>query len=219
MSSSSGPDGSRTRVDPELLRFTGRIAGFGSTSGVRIVVGSWTSSPWGGFADVMVEQADGHRVLLAPDERVADLLQQTYVFDEIVIGDLQVIIDGDQWTVSARGLTVILTIGDRVGLGWLLRLLPRAVSTSPRWLTMINPIARLIMKGVQTRGTARSGRIEYYGAYDLCRIAAAQGTWRDLDLGRLAPVDPPVRFGFGSSPRRPSVTDLVTTIRLPHPPE
>ena len=38
-----------------------------------------------------------------------------------------------------------------------LRLLPRALSTSPRWLTMINPIAGLIMKGVQTRGTARSG--------------------------------------------------------------
>ena len=218
MSSRSGQDSSRTRVDPELLRFTGRIAGLGSTSGVRIVVGSWSSSPWGGFADVMVEEPGGHRVLLAPDDRVSDLLQRTYVFDEVVIGDVQVIIDHDHWAVSAPGLTVTLTVGGRVGLGRLLRLLPRAVSTSPRWLTMINPIAGLIMKGVQTRGTARGGRTEYYGAYDLRRITAAQGAWRDLDLGRLAPVDPPVRFGFGSSPRQPSVTDLVTTIRLPRTP-
>ena len=218
MSSRSGRDSFRRQIDSGLLRFTGQIAGLGSTSGVRIVVGCWSSSPWGGFTDVMVEQADGHRVLLAPDDRVADLLLQTYVFDEIVIGDVRVIIDGDHWTVSAPRLMVTVTVGDRVGLGWLLRLLPRAVSTSPRWLTMINPIAGLIMKGVQTRGTARGGRTEYYGAYDLRRITAAQGTWRDVDLGRLAPVDPPVRFGFGSSPRRPSVTDLVTTIRLPPTP-
>jgi hypothetical protein len=218
VSNSSGQEGSRSRVSSELLRFTGRIAGLGSTSGVRIVVGSWSSSPWGGFADVMVEQADGHRVLLAPDDRVADLLQLTYLFDELVLGDVQVIIDDDHWTVSAPRLRLTATVGGRVGLGWLLRMLPRAVSTSPRWLTMINPIARLIMKGVQTRGTARGGRTEYYGAYDLRRITSAQGTWRDLDLGQLAPVDPPVRFGFGSSPRQPSVTDLVTTIRLPRTP-
>ena len=31
--------------------------------------------------------------------------------------------------------------------------------------------------------------------------------------GTLAAVEPPVRFGFGSTPRRPVVTSLVTTIR------
>ena len=51
-------------------RFSGRIAGVGSASGVRIVVGRWDDSPWGAFADVMVEDAAGHRVLLAPSERV-----------------------------------------------------------------------------------------------------------------------------------------------------
>ena len=39
--------------------FTGRILGVGTTSGVRLVVGVWDTSPLGGFADVMVEQADG----------------------------------------------------------------------------------------------------------------------------------------------------------------
>ena len=218
MSNKSGEQSSRRRVDTETLRFEGRIAGLGSTSGVRVVVGCWSSSPWGSFADVMVEQPGGHRVLLAPGDQVADLLQQTYVFDEIVIGEVAVSTDGDDWTVSAPGLAVIFTVGDRAGLGRMLRLLPRSVSTSPRWLTMINPVAALIMRGVQTRGTARGGRTEYYGAYDLRRIAAAQGIWRGVDLGRLAPVDPPVRFGFGSSPRQPSVTDLVTTIRRPRTP-
>ena len=63
-------------------RFRGRIAGVGSTSGVRVVVGWWHESPFGPFADAMVERADGHRILLAPTEQVRDLVATTYVFDE-----------------------------------------------------------------------------------------------------------------------------------------
>ena len=34
--------------------FTGHIAGFGTGSGVRFVVGTWAQSPFGAFTDVMV---------------------------------------------------------------------------------------------------------------------------------------------------------------------
>jgi hypothetical protein len=64
-------------------RFRGRIAGAGSTSGVRVVVGWWHESPFGEFADAMVERADGHRLLLAPTDEVAALVSGTYVFDEV----------------------------------------------------------------------------------------------------------------------------------------
>ena len=47
-------------------RFSGAIAGTGSTSGVRVVVGHWHDTPLGAFSDAMVETAAGHRVLLAP---------------------------------------------------------------------------------------------------------------------------------------------------------
>jgi hypothetical protein len=40
-------------------RFEGQIAGLGSTSGMRVVVGHWARSPFGAFADAMVERADG----------------------------------------------------------------------------------------------------------------------------------------------------------------
>ena len=36
----------------DRLVFTGHIAGFGTGSGVRMVVGSWRESPFGRFADV-----------------------------------------------------------------------------------------------------------------------------------------------------------------------
>ena len=52
-------------------RFEGHITGVGSASGVRVVVGHWPISPFGAFADVMVETPTGHRVLLAPSTEVA----------------------------------------------------------------------------------------------------------------------------------------------------
>jgi len=65
---------------------------------------------------------------------------------------------------------------------------------------------------VRTRGTAGGGRREFYGATDAHRIVSAAGTWLGVDLGTLAPVAPEPGFGFGSTPRAPSVTAVVTTI-------
>ncbi|MGH3867621.1 MAG: hypothetical protein ACRDQ4_16090 [Pseudonocardiaceae bacterium] len=103
------------------LRFEGWIAGLGTTAGLRVVIGRWTSSPWGPFTDVMVEQPDGHRVLLAPQPAVAEFIAGTYQFDDV------------------------RTVG--------------------------------------------------------------------VDQGSLAPVTPPVRFGFGSTPPAPSLVRVITLIR------
>jgi hypothetical protein len=199
-------------VSPEQ-RFEGQIAGLGSTSGVRVVVGWWRHSPLGEFADVMVEDAGGHRVLLAPDGRVAELLEQTYDFDEVVTGPVQVFSRGRTTRVHSRGLDLGFTVGRRTVLGGLLQFVPRRLATSARWLTLIDPVARMILTGVRTKGSARSGSTEFYGAYGLRRIDSLFGTWRGRDLGTLARVEPPVHFGFGSTPRQPMVTDLVTIIR------
>ena len=193
--------------------FEGQIAGVGSTSGVRVVLGWWRRTAWGEFADVMVEEPGGHRVLLAPDRRVAELLEQTYAFDEVVTGPVRVVALGRALRVHGRDLDLGITVGGPTLLGGLLALQPRRLATSPRWLTMIDPAARMIMKGVRTKGTAGAGRTEFYGAYGLRRVDCVFGSWRGTELGTLAPVEPPVRFGFGSTPRQPVVTSLVTTIR------
>ncbi|MGI8523929.1 MAG: hypothetical protein ACR2K3_11575, partial [Nocardioides sp.] len=65
------------------LRFGGAIAGLGSESGVRIVIGSWHTTPYGAFNDVMLCEPDGRRVLLAPDAQVADFITSTYLFDRL----------------------------------------------------------------------------------------------------------------------------------------
>ncbi|WP_207210389.1 hypothetical protein [Nocardioides zhouii] len=103
-------------------------------------------------------------------------------------------------------------VGGRTPLGSLLDLVPARVATSPAWCSAIDPVARVVLRGVRTRGTAGNDRGEWYGATAMVAVSAIEGEWRGTDLGRLAPVEPPCRFGFSSTPKRPSVTSVVTTI-------
>jgi hypothetical protein len=192
-------------------RFSGRIAGVGTASGVRVVVGRWDASPLGEFADVMLAQADRLRVLLAPSEEVAEFVAATYTFDRVEIGPVGV--TGERsWLVAAPGLALRLELGRRLPLGHALRVVPRRLATAPAWAALTDPVARVVLRGVRTRGTAGNGRREYYGATDLHAVDAVEGSWQGVPLGALAPVEPEPGFGFGSTPRKPSVTSLVTTV-------
>jgi hypothetical protein len=198
--------------------FRGAIAGIGTESGVRLVVGRWQESPYGAFSDVMLAEPDGTRLLLAPDDQVAGYVSATYRFDEVEVGAVEVSVDGSgppwTWRVGAPGLELAFRVGSRTPLGGLLRLLPTPVATAPAFTLLTDPVARLALRGVRTRGTAGGGRREHYGATDLHPVLEAAGTWRGLRLGALRPVVPEPGFGFGSTPPRPSVTSVVTTVLL-----
>jgi hypothetical protein len=194
--------------------FTGRIMGVGTTSGVRIVVGVWDTSPLSSFADVMVEQADGHRLLLAPSQEVADFVTGTYTFDETRIEPIKVDRQerGTRVEVVTSSLALSATLGRRTAVGWLLRGIPHGVAASPLLSTATDPVARVVLRGVRTRGSAGQGRREYYGATDIRAVTSVSARLDGADLGTLTAVDPPARFGFSSTPRRPSLTEVVTTI-------
>ena len=230
-----------------VLRFHGRIAGWGTASGTRVVVGRWDASPFGAFADVMVERPDGERVLLAPSRDVADLVAATYRFDRVehvrvavadeptaatvATRDATDATDVEPgagpgtvagaaagrgrlpgWRVAAGPLGARVAFGRRTPIGCVLRAAPSGLATSRHLTALTDPVARVMLRGVRTRGSAGPGRAEHYGATDVHALVAAETTWDGAPLGDLRDVDPPVRFGFGSTPRRPSVTDVVTTI-------
>jgi hypothetical protein len=195
------------------LRFDGWIAGMGTAAGLRVVIGHWTSSPLGPFTDLMVEQPDGHRVLLAPTPAVATFVAETYRFDEVRTVGLSVGVNGRRWQITAPPAEVTFEVGVRPMLGVLLRTVPRRVATSPRWIAAVDFLARRVLPGVRTRGSAGDGREELYAALDLRRIADARVVWGGVDQGGLAPVTPPVRFGFGSTPLTPSLVRVITLIR------
>ncbi|MEG9226719.1 hypothetical protein [Aeromicrobium sp. Sec7.5] len=190
-------------------RFDGHIVGLGTTSGTRVVVGIWDRSPHGRFADAMVERPDGHRILLAPDPWVADLVSTTYTFDDVRIVPVSV----DGWSIAAGPLRARWSPGARVPVGYLLRCVPRAVGHRETWARFCDPIARRVMPGVRTHGTAGNGRTEWYAASDAWRVTESTVSWDGHDLGPLAPVDPPVRFGFASAPREPTLSQVTSFIR------
>jgi hypothetical protein len=197
------------------LRFSGRIAGFGTASGTRLVLGLWQTSPFGGFADVMMEDAPGHRTLFAPRPDVAAFIARTYAFDEVrVVPVTWRRIEGGL-SLDAGPLSARLRIGPVSPLGRLLRAVPPALATTPRWLQLLDPVARTLMPGVRTAGTAGGGRREFYGVTVARSIVWAAASLDGTDLGAFAALDPPVRFGFGSAPPTPHLVDVVTTIRLP----
>lgn len=162
----------------------------------------------------MVEQADGHRILLAPTVDVADYVTSTYSFDETRVEPVTASVEGSGalWRVASPSLHISFSVGGRLPLGMLLRLVPGAVATHPLWCRAVAPVAALLVPGVRTVGTALAGRREFYGATDLRRITSVSGTLDGGPLGDLAPIDPPCRFGFSSTPPWPSVTTVTTTI-------
>ncbi|MGF9646858.1 hypothetical protein AAIH32_02735 [Pseudarthrobacter oxydans] len=192
--------------------FDGHIAGIGTSSGLRAVVGMWQHSPFGSFADVMVQQASGHRLLLAPCQDVAGFISTTYSFDEVQVLDMSAELDGHRLTVSAGPLAIRADVGGRTLLGTALRAVPRRLAVHPRWLSSVSPLAALAAPGARTFGTAGNGRLEYYGVSDLHHVTSATVTWEGADAGSLAPIRPAVTFGFSSVPPRPSLARVRTTV-------
>jgi hypothetical protein len=198
----------------DRLRFDGWILGIGTTSGTRLVVGHWPRSPFGPLSDVMVQRADGHRLLLAPSPAAADFIAGTYTFDEVRLVDVTVARPDDvTWTVAAGPLDLRLRTGGRPPLGRLLRAVPAPLARAPVWVGLLDRPARLLT-GLRTTGSAGNGRTEWYGVQDLHTVTDAQARWAGEPLGTLTPVRPPVTFGFGSVPPDPGVVRVTTTVRV-----
>jgi len=193
-------------------RFDGEIAAFGTTTGHRVVIGRWPVSPFGPISDVMLETPDGTRLLIAPSAEVARFIASTYCFDAVQVEPVTVIRHPGELTVVTGQLRASLTVGRRGRLGLLLRAVPRPVATAPVWAALVDPLVQLMLPGVRTRGSARAGQREWYGAWDLHLLTAVTARWQGTDLGAMADVFPPVRFGFGSAPRQPSLVRLTTTV-------
>ncbi|ASE11681.1 hypothetical protein ACUW97_001398 [Kocuria rhizophila] len=200
-------------------RFTGHIAGVGTSGGTRLVLGCWDRTPQGPFADVMVAHPDGRRELLAPNDWVAGFVSDTYTFDTVTRVPVNVHRTGfsraSRWTVTAGPLTWQFSVGPRSPLGYLLQSVPRPLGTSLPFAHLSDPVARRVMPGVRTLGTAGNDRTEWYSAYDLHAITFSRTAWDGRDLGTLTDMTPPPDFGFSSTPRRPSLTALTSTVRVP----
>ena len=99
--------------------------------------------------------------------------------------------DGNKkWMVSTDELALTFELGRRPALGVLLLAQPRSLARARWWATVQDPIARVVMDGVRTRGTAGGGRREWYSAQDMQRIKSVSARFDGVDLGDIRPVTP-----------------------------
>ena len=194
-----------------MLKFDGAIAGMGTASGTRIVVGMWPLSPFGPVTDVMLERPDGHRILLAPTDEFADFLRAEYRFDEVRVEPVLRMRDGRKRMIATDDPALTFEVGGRSALGVLLLAVPRTLARSRWWASAVNPIARST-KGVRTRGRTAAGRREWYCALDMQHVTSVDARFAGTDLGGLRPVDPPVELGFSSVPARTSLVRVLTQL-------
>ena len=201
-------------------RFNGWIAGLGTDSGYRVVIGHWRTSPYGGGGPTRWSKTGQ---AAAPCMRrpsswpgsSAPPIASTTSRSPLATPGARVRTGGcrpDHY--SSRSPSDAASCW-----GWLLWVMPAGLARTTWWVSLLDLGARRLLPGVRTRGRSRDGRRQWYGAQDQHPIIAADATLDGRSLGMLRPVQPPVGFGFGSVPRRPSLVHLTTMIEAFHPPD
>jgi hypothetical protein len=69
--------------------------------------------------------------------------------------------------------------------------------------------------GVRTYGVSPSGVREWYRADSWAPLTDAAASVGGRDLGAMADMSPPCRFGFSEAPRRPSLTAVRPLLEDP----
>lgn len=185
------------------LVMQGVIASSGFTSGHRVVVGHWWRSPIGAFTDVMWAEPDGVKVLYVPDDRVGRFVTSVYRFDRIEIVPFRTRSGPRSLTVEFGRRLVEVVAGRGIPLPG-----PRPAALT-RWAE--RPVARIWL-GVRTYGVSPTGVREWYQASRWRPLRSATAAIDGTAVGEMAPVDPPVGFGFSEPPRRPSLVTLRTLL-------
>ena len=193
-----------------VTRMEGTIAGCGFASGDRFVAGIWEQGPLGPMNDRMWAQPNGTRILLAEDQRIASYVGGVYEFDRVEVVEFDVR-ESTPARLRLRAGPIELDLEARRG--------PRIFDLRPkvlrraRWWIRVEDVAlrplvgRFLLKGaegVRGYGMSPSGVREWYAIDSYSPVVAAEGTINGRDLGNMAPLDPPVRFGFSEFPTRPA---------------
>ncbi len=203
-----------------VVRLDGVIGAAGFASGDRVVVGHWSRSPVGPLSDVMWASPSGVRTLYVGSAAGAAFITSIYAFDQVTVDPAMTVRgDGRSLDVALPTLDAVVTLA--AGPGW-----PIVPPRRPAWLTrwVEAPLARTLM-GVETYGVSPTGVEEWYQATAWRPVVTARATAAGRDLGGLALIDPPCRFGFSEPPRRPSLTTVRPLLRFPsrsvhpHPPQ
>ena len=175
--------------------FEGRITSCGFSSGDRIVIGTWRNTPFGSFSDIMWAKPDGSKVLIAPNEKIANYISSLYEFDIIQIEDLKVEDSGNMMKVETKDLNCHFEWSR--GFSFLTK-------KRPLWfIASIEFFFGWLIFGTKTYGKTKNGKKEWYAVDRLSKLTFAKAEFKKNDLGEYKKFHPKANFGFSDPPKMP----------------
>ena len=193
----------REKLHDSLDIFQGRITSSGFQTGDRIVVGAWNSSPFGNFTDIMWAKPDGTRVLIAPTQEIADYVTAMYSFDEVILEEIVSKEEGRCLTVKCKSMDLQFSWKKGFAIPFKRSLLFIA--------TVELFFARLIFS-TRTYGLTRNNRREWYAIDRVSNLSQASAKIGGNNVGNMAPMNPPCKFGFSEAPKKPASCEVRTHI-------
>ena len=193
----------KEKLHDSLDIFQGRITSSGFQTGDRVVVGTWNSSPFGNFTDIMWARSDGTRILIAPNQEIADYVTDMYSFDDVLLEEIDVKEEGRNLSVKCK--TMELEFSWKKGFAIPFKRSLLFIATVELFF------ARLIFS-TRTYGLTRNNRREWYAIDRVSNLSHASANISGEDMGDMTPMSQPCKFGFSEAPKKPASCEVRTHI-------
>lgn len=175
--------------------FEGRITSCGFSSGDRIVIGTWINTPFGSFSDIMWAKPDGTKVLIAPNQKIANYISSLYDFDIIKIEELDIESDENMMKIETKDLNCHFEWSRGVSF---------LIKKRPLWfVASIEYFFGWLIFGTKTYGKTKNGKKEWYAVDRLSRLTLADVEFNGKNLGKQTKFHPKANFGFSDPPKMP----------------
>ncbi len=175
--------------------FEGRITSCGFSSGDRIVIGTWINTPFGSFSDIMWAKPDGTKVLIAPNQKIANYISSLYDFDIIKIEKLDIESDENMMKIETKNLNCHFEWSRGVSF---------LIKKRPLWfVASIEYFFGWLIFGTKTYGKTKNGKKEWYAVDRLSRLTLADVEFNGKNLGGQTKFHPKANFGFSDPPKMP----------------
>jgi uncharacterized membrane protein len=193
----------REKLHDSLDIFQGRITSSGFQTGDRIVVGAWKSSPFGDFTDIMWAKPDGTRILIAPNQEIADYVTDMYSFDDVLLEEIDAEEEGRNLKVKCK--TMRLEFSWKKGFA-----IP--FKRSLLFIATVELFFAKLIFSTRTYGLTRNNRQEWYAIDRVSNLSHASANIDGEDKGKMTPMNQPCKFGFSEAPKKPASCEVRTHI-------
>lgn len=151
----------------------------------------------------MWAKKDGTRVLIAPNQEIADYVTAMYSFDEVLLEE--VLTSLDERSIKVNCKTMDLEFSWNRGF-------PIPFKRSLLFIQTIELFFAKLIFSTRTYGITKDNRKEWYAIDRVSHVKTATAHINGKNAGKFKPMKEPCKFGFSEAPEKPSSCMVRTHI-------